>query len=253
MCNRSLKQTAISLSSCEAKFNATSACAGEHLGLAELFKELHHNVSVRLDSDSARHILQRREPGGLKHIEIRCLAIQQWTREKRLSVERVDTKDNTADLLTKHLDGPRQETWTSNPGRYEWWRLRACEPRFQSGRRVSVLSFNSWQSVHNVDTDLWTLTLFSFCPASVARGWAPSGGAARWDHDVAASRSAFSQGSGGAWVLPHAEGGLVVRPSWGRWLASASVCCSFLEQLGHDLRSWWLASVVEIEFAEEGH
>ena len=86
MCNRSLKQTAISISSCEAEFYAASACAGELLGLAELFKELHNNVSVRLetDSDSASHILQRRGPGGLKHIEIRCLAIHQWIREKRL-------------------------------------------------------------------------------------------------------------------------------------------------------------------------
>ena len=108
MCNRSLKQTAISLSSCEAEFHAATACAGELLGLAELFKELHYKVSVRLEmnSDSARHILQRRGPGGLKHIEIRCL-LQQWTRDKRLSVSRVDTKNNTADLFTKHLDGLR--------------------------------------------------------------------------------------------------------------------------------------------------
>ena len=72
MCNRSMKQTAIILSSCEAEFYAGSACAGELLGLAELFKELHYNVSVRLemDSDSARHVLQRRGAGGLKHIEI---------------------------------------------------------------------------------------------------------------------------------------------------------------------------------------
>ena len=78
LCNRSLKQTAISLSSCDAEFFAASVCAGELLGLAELFKELHNDVSVRLevDSDSARHTLQRRRPGGLKHIEIRCLAIQ---------------------------------------------------------------------------------------------------------------------------------------------------------------------------------
>ena len=63
MCNRSLKQTAISLSSCEAEFYAASACAAELLGLAELFKELHYNVSVRLemDSDAARHFLQRRD------------------------------------------------------------------------------------------------------------------------------------------------------------------------------------------------
>ena len=111
MCNRSLKQTA-SLSSCDAEFNAANACARELLGLAELFKELHYNVSVRLemDSDSARHILQRMGPGGLKHIEIRCLAIQQWIREKRLSVSRVDTKNNTADLFTKHLDGLRTQS-----------------------------------------------------------------------------------------------------------------------------------------------
>ena len=79
------------------------------LGLAELFKDLHYKVSVRLemDSDSARHILQRRGPGGRKHIEIRCLSTQQWIRDERLSVSRVDTKNNTADLFTKNLDGLR--------------------------------------------------------------------------------------------------------------------------------------------------
>ena len=68
LCNRSLKQTAISFSPREAEFYVASACAGE---LAGLFKELDYDVSVRLemDSDSARHILQRRRPGGLKHIE----------------------------------------------------------------------------------------------------------------------------------------------------------------------------------------
>ena len=118
ICIRSLKQTAISLSSCEAEFYAASACARELLGLAELFKELHCKVSVRLemDSDSARHILQRRGPGGLKHIEIRCLSIQQWIREKRLSVIPVDTKNNTADLFTKHLDGLRTRALAKSLG-----------------------------------------------------------------------------------------------------------------------------------------
>ena len=112
MYNRSLKQTAISLSSCEAEFHAASACAGELFGLAELFEELHYNVSVRLDmdSDSARHILQRRGPGGLKHSERRCLAIKQRIREKRVSVSRVDTKNIGADLFAKHLDGLRTQS-----------------------------------------------------------------------------------------------------------------------------------------------
>ena len=118
MCNRSLKQTAISLSSCEAEFYAASVCVGELLGLAELFKEVHCNVSVRLemDSDSARYKLQRRGPGRFKHIEIRCLAIQQGIREKRLSVSRVDAKNNTAELFTKHLDGVRTQSLAKKLG-----------------------------------------------------------------------------------------------------------------------------------------
>ena len=52
MRNRSLKQTAISLSSCEAELCAAGAYAGELLGLAELTKELHYDVAVRLEMDS---------------------------------------------------------------------------------------------------------------------------------------------------------------------------------------------------------
>ena len=51
--------------------------------------------------------LQRRGPGGLKHIEIRCLALQPVDTRKRLSESRWDTKNKTAELLTKHLDGLR--------------------------------------------------------------------------------------------------------------------------------------------------
>ena len=114
MCNRSLKQTAISLSSCEAEFYAASACVRELLGLAELFKELHYKVSVRLemDSDSARHILQRRRPGGLKHIEIRCLAIQQWVRAEtsirefewtRRTTQPIFSRNTLTDCVQEHL------------------------------------------------------------------------------------------------------------------------------------------------------
>ena len=104
--------------SSEAAFHEAIASAGELLGLAELFMELHYDVAVRLgmDSDSARHILQRRGPGGLKHIETRCSAIQQWVRAKRLSMSRVDTKNNTADLFTKHLDGLRTQSLAKKLG-----------------------------------------------------------------------------------------------------------------------------------------
>ena len=79
------------------------------MGLAELFKELHHDVAARLemDSDSARHILQRKGPGGDSSIS----RYDSWQyNNKRLSARRVDTKNNTADLLTKHLDGLRTQS-----------------------------------------------------------------------------------------------------------------------------------------------
>ena len=53
---------------------------------------------------------------GLEHIEIRCLAIQQWIRYQRLSVSWVDTQNNTADLFTKHLDGLRTQSLAKKLG-----------------------------------------------------------------------------------------------------------------------------------------
>ena len=125
LCNRSLKHAAISLSSCEAEFSAASACAGGLLCLADLFKELHYNVSVPLGMDSGATEKWR----GLSIIEIRCLAKQQWMRERRLSVGHVGTKSFTADPFTQFLKGPRtqsvtvQETWVTFRWRHE--RLRA--------------------------------------------------------------------------------------------------------------------------------
>ena len=47
ICNRSLKQTVISLNSSETEFYFASACEAKLLGLAELFKQLHHTVSMK--------------------------------------------------------------------------------------------------------------------------------------------------------------------------------------------------------------
>ena len=128
MCNRSVKNTAISLSSCDAEFYAASACAGELLGLAELFKELHCNVSVRLetDSDSARHILQRRGPGGLKHIENTMLCNTTVdTRETFVGESSGHERQHCRSLhetsgWTENTVAC-EETWASNPGWYKWY------------------------------------------------------------------------------------------------------------------------------------
>ena len=114
-----------------------------------------------MDSDSARHILQRRGPGGLKHIEIRCLSIQQLIREKRLSVSRVDTKNNTADLFTKHLDGLRTRALAKKLGlRFLDMADGGTNVDMADGgtNEVSSFSFNMWQIVHYIDIDICTLT-----------------------------------------------------------------------------------------------
>ena len=56
--------------------------------------------------------------GGLQHIEIRCLAVQQWIRGKHLSAGCLDTKSNTADLSTKFLDGPRTQSLSRKLGQH---------------------------------------------------------------------------------------------------------------------------------------
>ena len=97
MCNWSLNQTAISLSSCEAEFYAASACAGELLGFAELFKELHHDVAVRLemDSDSASISAAQETRWTQTHRNTMLGNTTVGTRETS-TVSRVDTKNNTA-------------------------------------------------------------------------------------------------------------------------------------------------------------
>ena len=50
---------------------------------------------------------------------------KQWIREKRLSVSRVDTKNNTEDLFTKHLDGLPTQSFAKKLGlRIPWYERR---------------------------------------------------------------------------------------------------------------------------------
>ena len=130
MCNRSLKQTAISLSSCEAEFCAASACAGKLLGLAELFKELHYDVAVRLemDSDSARHIPQRRRTrrtqahresmlGNTTMGTSKTSVCKSSGHQEQHSRSLHETFGRIANTVTY------EEAWASNPGWYRWYKL----------------------------------------------------------------------------------------------------------------------------------
>ena len=97
---RGQKQTSVSLCSCEPEFYAASACAGELLGLAELFKE--RCSSSRMDSDSARHILQRRGPGGLMHVGKRCWASHNGSDKKVCQLDAWIRK-TTPQISSRHI------------------------------------------------------------------------------------------------------------------------------------------------------
>jgi hypothetical protein len=101
----SKKQNIVALSSAEAELYAITICASEALGIAELLRELHFIVDVRIgtDSDAARAITGRSGAGALKHVELRRLCVQDWVKTERLSIHRQDGHSNVADLLTKFL------------------------------------------------------------------------------------------------------------------------------------------------------
>ena len=61
--------------------------------------ELH----VHTDASASIGIIKRQGLGKLRHIQVRDLWLQQEVKEKKLSVHKVDTKVNPADLGTKSL------------------------------------------------------------------------------------------------------------------------------------------------------
>ena len=133
----------ISLSSGEAESYAESACAAKLLGLAELVKEPHSTVSVNYETDTRFSTIRTSETNTRrsKHIEVRCLAIRSWIRDKRFAVGHVHAKNNTADILTKYLDGPLTPSLSKRLGKRVTGDASddaLAEQRSSSSRGVSI-------------------------------------------------------------------------------------------------------------------
>ena len=132
MCNRGLKQTAIS--SCEAEFHAASAFSGELLGLAELFKELHFKVSVRFeDRFTFGTSLSPEERKGTR-----------WTQAHRNSL----LGRTTVDQRTAFVGWTREHAKQHSRSLHEvsGWTTNAVDLKEAWSSRhwsVSILSFNS--------------------------------------------------------------------------------------------------------------
>lgn len=93
-------------SSCEAELVSFNYAAAEGKLAVNIMKELgYKNMVLHLygDSSSAIHAVQRRGPGKMRHIELRELWLQSEIRQGNVQMHKIGTKENSADILTKHL------------------------------------------------------------------------------------------------------------------------------------------------------
>ena len=101
----SSSQSTISLSSGEAELYALTKCATQTVGLISIAKDfgMHLSAVVFTDSTAALGIVHREGLGRTRHIQCQYLWLQEKTKSKELRVDKVCTKINPADLLTKYL------------------------------------------------------------------------------------------------------------------------------------------------------
>ena len=59
---------------------------------------------MKTDSTAAKGMTNRRGHGKVKHLQTCELWLQEVVKDKRIDIQKVGTKDNPADLMTKHLD-----------------------------------------------------------------------------------------------------------------------------------------------------
>ena len=113
-------QNVISLASGESEYYGMTKGAALGLGVQALLKDWHVDVQVEVASDSsaARGFGNRRGLGRQRHVQTRYLWLQERIAAKHLTVVRVGTDDNRADMLTKpvtsavlhrHMQGINQE------------------------------------------------------------------------------------------------------------------------------------------------
>jgi hypothetical protein len=102
-------QPCVAQSTCEAELVAANAGACEARMLQNLMQEigLQVHMELRTDSNSARQTVMKRGSGRMKHLDVKRLWLQQELREGRISIERVPTATNEADLFTKNMPQAR--------------------------------------------------------------------------------------------------------------------------------------------------
>ena len=103
----SVTQATVSLSSAEAEAKAITKGCIEALYVKHLLEHQTarpFKIEVSTDSSSAKAIIQRLGPGRrAKHLEVQTMWVQQLAQIGLISLNKLNTLENVADLLTKHV------------------------------------------------------------------------------------------------------------------------------------------------------
>jgi hypothetical protein len=93
------------LSSAEAEFYALTKGAAYGLGIQSYFRDWGIELKVTCYSDASAGLsfASRRGLGRIRHVETRFLWLQDRVALKHLTVKKIGTEDNPADVLTKPL------------------------------------------------------------------------------------------------------------------------------------------------------
>jgi hypothetical protein len=121
-------QSLISISSGEAEYYGCVRAASHGLGVQSMLGDLgvkDKRLRVKTDASVAKSLASRRGLGGIRHIEVNQLWLQEKVNKGTIEVEKVKGEINRADVLTKFKDGTalkQQLDWTNqvvNFGRHE--------------------------------------------------------------------------------------------------------------------------------------
>ena len=102
-------QHVVALSSMEAELYSCVLGTVEAKGVESIGKDMQeqYSVHVMIDSSATLGFVQREGLARTKHVDTQWLWIQRQCREGRISVSKVHTEWNPADLLTKPLVGTK--------------------------------------------------------------------------------------------------------------------------------------------------
>ena len=98
-------QSVVALSSGEAELYAANFGAAQALGLKSFAADIGIKLEVDLfiDAKATMGIINRQGLGKVRHIEVQDLWLQGAVKSKRVTLSKVKSEENVADLMTKPL------------------------------------------------------------------------------------------------------------------------------------------------------